>query len=516
MSKLENTLLTRVIIYIRVSTKLQESKYSLDGQRDDLTKYAAHQNWHIVDTIVDVDSGGKLEKPGLNKLFDMVEEDSTDIVLVVDQDRLSRLDTISWEFMKSVLRTNKVKIAEPGTIVNLENEDDEFMSDLKNLLAQREKKKIVRRMMRGKRRRMREGKGFGKAPLGYSFNKETKIYEVDEEWSWVIPFIDDLYLNKQFGMKSIANKLNEICKTPSGRYWNERLIELRLKSKAFHGIMEKSFSNGETISIDNMYPPLRTEETYNKIQVERFKRGKQFNAYSRETDELHLFRRTTFECGECGRKISLTQHGTKKTPRFYLKHNRNRRLSDQYVCDISINTVRIEPQVRKALADMLKGKEFAAEYVDLDLHSDDLVEHEKTIKSIVKNINDLELKKNRLLDLFLDGNFEKAVLTKKQEEIDVSLQQLITRKIELESKMKLLQSKSWGYKKVYEYMQIVDNFEDELTPLEQAQMFGELFPNGKLFRNKLVLYTMIEGATIDFSVPISDDPHPNHASKHRG
>jgi site-specific DNA recombinase len=506
----------RVIIYIRVSTQLQETKFSLEGQRDDLTKYAKEQGWQIVEVIKDVDSGGKLNKLGLNKLMDAVEEGLTDIVLVVDQDRLSRLDTIEWEYLKSVLRTNKVKIAEPGRIVDLANNDDEFFSDLKNLIAQREKKTVVQRMMRGKRRRMREGKGFGKAPLGYSFNKETKTYEVDEEWSWVIPYIDDLYLIKQFGMTSISQELNKICRTPSGKHWNERLVQLRLTSKAFHGIMEKSFSNGETISIDNMYPPLRTEETYNKIQVERFKRGNQFNAYSRETDELHLFRRTTFECGECGRKISLSQHGTKKTPRFYLKHGRNRRVSDQYVCDISINTVRIEPQVRMALAEILKGKTFAAQYVNLDLHSGDLLKHEKTINSLGKNINDLEIKKNRLLDLFLDGNFDKDVLTKKQEEIDVSLNQLSTQKIELDSKLKLLQSKTWGYKKIYEYMQVIDRFEDELTPLEQAQMFGELFPHGKLFRNKLVLYTMIEGAKIDFSVPIGEDPHPNHPSKHKG
>lgn len=506
----------RVIIYIRVSTKLQETKFSLEGQRDDLTKYAIEQGWEIVDTIKDVDVGGKLDKPGLNKLLDAVEEGLTDIVLVVDQDRLSRLDTVEWEFLKSVLRTNKVKIAEPGRMVDLTNNDDEFFSDLKNLIAQREKKTVVQRMMRGKRRRMREGKGFGKAPLGYSFNKETKTYEVDEEWAWVIAFIDDLYLNKQKGMTSIAKELNKICKTPSGKFWNERLIELRLKSKAFHGVMEKNFANGETIAIDNMYPLLRTEETYNKIQLERFKRGKQFNAYSRETDELHLFRRTSFECGECGRKIALTQHGTKLSPRFYLKHNRSRRISDQFVCDISINTVRIEPQVRKALTDMLKGKIFAEKYVEFDMHEDDLKDHERTIKSIDKNINDLEMKKNRLLDLFLDGNFDKVILTKKQTEITVSLNKLLAQKIELESKIKLLQSQSWGYKKIYEYLQVIDRFEEELTPLEQAQMFGSLFPSGKLFRDKIILYTMIEGVTIDFSVPISTDPHPNHASKHRG
>src|SRR5690606_33010698 len=111
-----------------------------------------------------------------------------DVVLVVDQNRLSRLDTIAWEYLKSTLRENDVKIAEPGNIVDLNNEDHEFISDIKNLIARREKKGIVRTMMRGKRQLLREGKGWGKPPLGYYYDKTDKTYKIDKNWSWVIPF----------------------------------------------------------------------------------------------------------------------------------------------------------------------------------------------------------------------------------------------------------------------------------------------------------------------------------------
>ncbi|MEY9980355.1 recombinase family protein [Lysinibacillus sp. RC79] len=161
----------KTIIYYRVSTKLQEDRYSLKAQKEELTRYAISQGWEIVAEFKDVDSGGKLNKEGLNGLMDYVEENAVDIVLCVDQDRLSRLDTLNWEFLKDILRDNKVKIAEPGTIVDLANEDDEFISDLKNLIAQREKRAIVRRMMRGKRQRTREGKGWGPTPSEYIYDK---------------------------------------------------------------------------------------------------------------------------------------------------------------------------------------------------------------------------------------------------------------------------------------------------------------------------------------------------------
>lgn len=129
----------RAALYYRVSTKLQEDKYSLAAQKEELAKYAKSQDWNIVGEFKDVESGGKLEKKGLNALLDLVDEGGVDVVLVVDQDRLSRLDTVAWEYLKSVLRDNNVKIAEPGNIIDLNNEDDEFISDIKNLIAKTRK-----------------------------------------------------------------------------------------------------------------------------------------------------------------------------------------------------------------------------------------------------------------------------------------------------------------------------------------------------------------------------------------
>src|SRR5699024_7528725 len=143
----------------------------------------------LVSEFVDVESGGVLDKKGLSALLDIVEAGKVDVVLCMDQDRLSRLDTVSWEYLKSVLRENNVKIAEPnGTLTDLSNEDDEFVSDLKNLLAQRDKKKTVRRMMYGKRQRLREGKAWGKYPFEYYLDKKTAKHYVKDGWEWVIPF----------------------------------------------------------------------------------------------------------------------------------------------------------------------------------------------------------------------------------------------------------------------------------------------------------------------------------------
>ncbi|MCY8010352.1 recombinase family protein [Bacillus haynesii] len=62
----------RAAIYIRVSTKLQEEKYSLRAQTTELRRYVKQQEWRLVDEFQDIQSGGKLHKKGLNALLDIV------------------------------------------------------------------------------------------------------------------------------------------------------------------------------------------------------------------------------------------------------------------------------------------------------------------------------------------------------------------------------------------------------------------------------------------------------------
>ncbi|MDR7237176.1 recombinase family protein [Neobacillus drentensis] len=500
-------------IYKRVSTKLQETKFSLGAQTTELRKYALSQGWKIIDEFIDVDTGGKLDKKGLNALLDVVEEGRIDVVLVVEQDRLSRLDTIAWEYLKDTLRENKVKIAEPGHIVDLANEDEEFISDIKNLIARRQKKSVVRSMMRGKRQRMREGKGWGKAPFEYYYDKREGAYKLDDNWSWVIPFIDDLYLNKQIGMVTIANMLNGICKTPTGNLWNEHLICTRLTTKAYHGVMEKTFATGETIKVEDMYPALRTKETWEKLQEERIKRGEQYKATSRQRDNLHILRRTIITCGECGRKIHLAMHGTRETPRYYLKHGRKLKLKDETICDISINTVRIEGNIIKAIKDILTNKDLAKNYMDAGNDKSEINFIQKQLVKNEKTINSMQSKLDKLLDLLLDGRLKKEALIKKQTEIEDELAVITKQNDQQKAKLEMLKKSESSHDYIYELLEIAEGFETELTPAERAQVMGNLFPKAIIYKDYLLLKAEFKGVPLDLKIPVAEDPYPQHFTK---
>ncbi|MFB4164772.1 recombinase family protein [Alteribacillus sp. JSM 102045] len=508
----------RCAIYIRVSTKLQSEadKFSLSAQKTELATYAEQQNWKVIGEFKDVESGGKLNKKGLNSMLDLLEDGRIDVVLCIDQDRLSRLDTVAWEYLKSTLRDNNVKIAEPGSVTDLADEDQEFISDIKNLIARREKKSIVKRMMRGKRQRMREGKPWGRAPIGYIYDKANERFVIDDKWAWVIPTIDKLYLEDQLGMNAISNHLNEISRTPAGKLWNETLIHRRLVSKAFHGVMEKTFSNGEVITIENIYPPLRTKETYDRIQREREKRGKIFKVTSRRKDNLHILRRTLITCGYCGRKLNVQQNGNVQNPRYYIKHGRTMRINDESVCDISINTVRVDQNIIRAIKDILSDEELAMNYVDLQVDNEEVNELQASLNNITDTLSKNQEKLDKLLDLYLDGTFSKEQLSKRQAVLESEVQQLQGLKEGIESKLDMYRKQEWNYEMLYEYLEIAESIEKELTPLEQANLLGELFPYAKAYEEKLVLIGSLEGgAPVELEIPIDPDPNTWHFTKKR-
>lgn len=466
--------LPRVIIYIRVSTKLQENKYSLSAQVHELTKYAKSQNWQVIDTIKDVESGGKLDKKGLMKLLDMVEEGRTDIVLVVDQDRLSRLDTAEWEYLKSVLREHKVKIAEPGHTIDLENENDELFSDIKNLFAKREKREIVKKMMRGKRQYTREGKVWGVQPEEYIYDKKEKTISVNPSRAWIIPYIDDLYINQGLGVSEIARRLNLRSKTSQGKRWTGVQVLKKLKNPCYHGDLVKNFSNGERVVVPDVYPKLRTREDFNAIEM-RIK-----GRYSRKPAEAHFLRDVRITCEHCGKLLSVQKSGNGEVngnkTYFFLKHVQH---THKYICDVKpyVNTKRVEKRLYEAVKDILNSEELACKYIDAS-HFDGskIKDLEKSIKLLEKQVSEVNAKLDRILDLYVDGLWSK-------EKLDTNRIQLTSELSEIEAqldgdrkKLELIRAEKFNYDSIVSHLSVVNRMDRWMTEADKQEQIGRVFP----------------------------------------
>ena len=82
----------RAILYARVSTDEQaRSGYSLAQQIEALRAYAAQEGYEVHEEIVDPgQSGASLERPGMDRVRDLVAGCGVYVVLAQDRDRFAR------------------------------------------------------------------------------------------------------------------------------------------------------------------------------------------------------------------------------------------------------------------------------------------------------------------------------------------------------------------------------------------------------------------------------------------
>src|SRR5215211_5787922 len=82
----------RAILYARVSTDEQaRSGFSLAQQIEALKDYAAREGYEVLDEVQDPgQSGASLERPGMDRVRDLVASGGVDLVLAQDRDRFAR------------------------------------------------------------------------------------------------------------------------------------------------------------------------------------------------------------------------------------------------------------------------------------------------------------------------------------------------------------------------------------------------------------------------------------------
>src|SRR3954466_1063831 len=148
----------RAILYARVSTDEQaRSGYSLAQQMEVLRSYAAREGYEVLEEIADPEqSGASLERPGMDRVRDLVAAGGVSVVLAQDRDRFAREPAYHY-----LLRR---EFEERGTKIRALNDrgDDspegELTDGTLDQLAKYERAKIAERTRRGMLRKAREGR----------------------------------------------------------------------------------------------------------------------------------------------------------------------------------------------------------------------------------------------------------------------------------------------------------------------------------------------------------------------
>jgi len=220
----------RVILYARVSTDEQaRSGYSLAQQLEALGEYAAREGYEVLEEVVDPgQSGASLERPGMDRVRDLVAEG--DISVVLAQDRFAREPAYHY-----LLRR---EFEEHGTKIRALNDhggespEGELTDGILDRLAKYERAKIAERSRRGKLRKAREGKVIAaqRPNYGFEYNAARDGYEVDEETMRVVRCI--FYMVGAEGRTIHAVKRTQVSESgPDGRCYRQR-TKISLKPSA--------------------------------------------------------------------------------------------------------------------------------------------------------------------------------------------------------------------------------------------------------------------------------------------
>ena len=218
----------RAILYARVSTDEQaRSGYSLAQQMEALREYANREGYKILEEVMDPgQSGASLERPGMDRVRDLVAAGSVSVVLAQDRDRFAREPAYHY-----LLRR---EFEEHGCKLKALNDrgDDSpegILTDgILDQLAKYERVKTAERTRRGKLRKVQEGKLLaGSVPnFGFKFNATRDGYEVDEEAMQIVRRIFYMVGVEGRTLYNVGSVLRqEGVPTPNGKkLWSQTFV----------------------------------------------------------------------------------------------------------------------------------------------------------------------------------------------------------------------------------------------------------------------------------------------------
>jgi len=172
----------RAILYVRVSTDEQaRSGYSLAQQIEALRAHAAREGYEVLEEVSDPgESGASLERPGMDRVRDLVAAGRVSAVLAQDRDRFSR--------EPAYLYLLREEFAAHGTRIRSLNDrgDDspegQLTDGILDQLAKFERAKTAERSRRGKKQKARLGKILSsRAAYGFDWNTARDGYVIHPE-----------------------------------------------------------------------------------------------------------------------------------------------------------------------------------------------------------------------------------------------------------------------------------------------------------------------------------------------
>lgn len=200
-------------IYMRVSTAMQVDGYSLEAQKDRLTKFAEFQKMDVVREYCDAGKSGKniTGRPEFSQMLRDIADgrDGVDYILVF---KLSRFGRNAADVLNSLQYIQDFGVnlicVEDG--IDSSKDSGKLTITILSAVAEIERENILVQTMEGRKQKAREGKwNGGLAPFGYRLDSKTSTLVVEPEEAEVVKIIYEKFVHDGMGADSICSYLNQ-------------------------------------------------------------------------------------------------------------------------------------------------------------------------------------------------------------------------------------------------------------------------------------------------------------------
>lgn len=484
------------IIVARVSTEEQkEAGNSLPAQTERGNRYCENKQFNVIKRFsFDETAYRDKRRDDFGEVVDYILRASKKEKVVVCFDKVDRLSRNIFDKRVALLYEKALKdeielhFVSDNQIINSGiSASDKFAFSMKLGLSNYFSDAISDNVRRSFEQKRRSGEWLGEAPLGYlnvclDYEKEIKDIIIDPKRGHLIIKMFELYATGNYSLETIRAEITKLgLMSRKGFELSRSTVENIMKNSFYCGV---AYSSKYDISWTHKYPRLISKELFDKCQEIRQGRRRNFQKFASRD---YIFKGLV-KCKHCGCTM-LPETKTKKSGlkyTYYSCTNHKGICERRYIPEKQLLTPiyevlerfsSISEEVQKMLVQELrKSLEAEVEF------------YKRQIKRIRIQQDEINRKKSRLLEMYIDGNqgITKDIYDKKNQEYQDEIQNL---NIELE-----------------EYTRADHNYQTTVASVfSLARRAKEIFESSEVhekraFLNYLIQNPVVNGKKLEFNL----------------
>ncbi len=164
------------VLYVRQSTpqQLRDHRESTERQYQLAHRLASfgwgHDQIVIIDEDLGISGSGRENRPGFQRLLNLVTEQKVGVVMGLEMSRLAR-NSKDWSDLFEVCAIYQVLIADEDGIFDTNDPNDRLVLGLKGIISEMELHTMKVRLERGRLNKAQRGEMFHQIPVGYISNQ---------------------------------------------------------------------------------------------------------------------------------------------------------------------------------------------------------------------------------------------------------------------------------------------------------------------------------------------------------